>query len=149
GRYLEPKELEAAFQLKQPLPEPLGIYLNQPNPSGNKGGWLAEMTVALVALLAFIQFVSVSRARNQTVADHDFTYIHGDTNQPTPTLEFEVQGQSQAVKITSSASLANSWLELGYELRNVKTGEARQFLEALEYYSGTDWSEGSWQKSAV
>jgi hypothetical protein len=34
-------------------------------------------------------------------------------------------------------------------LRNVKTGEAVQFVEGIEYYSGSDWSEGSPNKSTT
>jgi len=149
GQYVEGEQIQLAFKIPKASPEPVGVYMNQPNPYVTKGGFLGATTTALLALLILIQIVSVGRARNQLVAEQNFTFDSGDTNQTTAVIEFEVKGKPQAVKVTSFAGLQNSWLDLGYELLNVKTGERRDFLEGLEYYYGPDWSEGSQRKSTV
>jgi hypothetical protein len=126
--------------------------LNQPNP-WKAGGYFGATTLFLLALLIAIQVFSAGRARNQEVINQSLTYIRGDTNMPPPIFQFEVKGKPQAVRIDSSASLDNSWIELAYEVRNVKTGDTRQFVEGLEFYHGSDsdgyWSEGSFHKKAI
>jgi hypothetical protein len=149
GTYIDSDELARAFGLKEKLPEPIGVYLNQPNPWNEKGQLLGATTVALVVLLFVIQLVSIAHARNETVANQSFVYVRGDTNQPTPVLEFEVKGAPQPVEVTTAAGVDNSWIELAYELHNVRTHESQQFVEGVEYYYGPDWSEGSTHKSTV
>ena len=152
GTYIPPDQLLDAFGLKQKMPDPVGIYLNQPNP-WKTAPIFGVTTIALLILLFAIQFISVGRARNEQVIAQGITYVRADTNQLNPTFEFEVKGKPQAVRIDSSASLDNSWIEIAYELRNVKTGETRQFIEGLEYYHGYDsdgsWSEGSFHKKTI
>jgi len=152
GTYIPPEQILSAFNLKQKMPDPVGVYLNQPNP-WKEGGYFGATTLFFLALLMLIQIISVGRARNQEVINQSLTYIRGDTNMPTPTFEFEVKGKPQAVRIDSSASLDNSWIELAFEVRNVKTGDTRQFVEGLEFYHGSDsdgyWSEGSFHKNEI
>ena len=152
GTYIPPEQILDAFALKQKMPDPVGVYLNQPNP-WKAGGYFGATTLFLIALLIAIQIVSAGRARNQQVINQSLTYIRGDTNMPAPVFEFEVKGKPQPVRIDSSASLDNSWIELAYEVRNVKTGDTRQFVEGLEFYHGSDsdgyWSEGSFHKKAI
>lgn len=152
GTYIPSSQLLDAFKLKQKMPDPLGVYLNQPNP-WKTGGYFGLTTLLLISLLIFVQMLSVGRARNEQLITQSLTYDRADTNQSTPTFDFEIKDKPQALRIDSSASLDNSWIELAYELRNIKTGDTHQFVEGLEYYHGYDsdgsWSEGSFHKKTI
>lgn len=149
GLYMEPDAIAQIFGVKDRLREPVGVYMNQPNPWKSKGGSLGWTTALLLAILLAIQVFSVVRARNEVVADRTFTYVAGGSN-TIPAIEFEVKGGQQPVAITSVApSLDNSWMEIAYELQGIQNGERRHFVEGLEYYYGSDWSEGRRKKTSV
>lgn len=150
GEYVEPEVIEKAFNLDQPLREPIGIYLNQPNPYAEKGRHLKWLVPLVLGLMVLIQIVSASRAANQSVYHGDFTYQAGVSNAAFVSEPFEIKGGNQAVEFVLNAPVDNNWLELGVDLVNAKTLQVvSTFEKGIEYYHGYDdgpWSEGHQQE---
>ena len=64
---------------------------------------------------------------------------------------FELKAR-QNIKITATANVDNSWLEIEGDLINLATDESQGFSTPIEYYHGVEdgesWSEGSQSSSA-
>lgn len=148
GVYVEPDVVEEAFGLEEPIPEPTGMYLNQPNPFAEKSRAFRWLVPFLLACLIAIQVVSCNRSANQQVLSVQYHFQPGLTNPIAVTPPFEIKGtQPQAVEFTLQAPVQNSWLELGIDVVNTRTHQvAAAFEEGIEFYSGYDggyWKEGS------
>jgi ABC-type multidrug transport system fused ATPase/permease subunit len=148
GEYVEAEIIQQAFNLEEPLREPVGIYLNQPNPHGEKGRQLLLLVPALLIVLIFIQVFSGERAARQQVFQTAGTYQVGRTNPLIVTQPFEIPGGRQALQFTLWAPVANNWIELGIDLVNAATQTVvASFEQGIEYYYGVDggesWTEGS------
>jgi hypothetical protein len=149
GEYVEPDVIAQAFDLKNQLPEPEGIYLNQPNPFREKARQLKWIAPVLTALLILVQVIACKRAANETVFNGDYNYRSGTTNPVAVTQPFQIKGgNSQTVDFTMNAPVHNSWLELDIDLVNADTHQVvATFEQGIEFYSGSDsdgpWSEGS------
>lgn len=147
GEYVDHELVEQAFGLEQPLNDPVGIYLNQPNPHAEKARQLKWITPLLVAILVAIQLISVNRAARQQVLDFTYNYQAGVTNPAAVTPPFEITGGNQTLEIRLHAPVDNNWLEVGLDLVNAETQQAVASLEqGIEYYHGYEggesWSEG-------
>ena len=153
GEYVEPGTIEAAFGLEQPLPEPIGTYLNQPNPYLAKSRQLKWIVPLVVLILLLVQIVSSHNAAHQQVFAASYTYRAGASNAPIVTEPFEIKGGNQALEYHLSAPVDNNWLELDMDLVNAGTHQAADTREqSLEIYHGNDdgyWSEGSGSKKAL
>ena len=147
GEYVDHELVEKAFGLEQPLNDPVGIYLNQPNPHAEKTRQLKWITPLLVAILLAIQLISVSRAARQQVLSSTYNYQVGVTNPVAVTEPFEISGGNQVLEIGLYAPVDNNWLEVGLDLVNAETQQAVASVEqGIEYYHGYEdggsWSEG-------
>jgi len=146
GEYVEPEVIQKAFNLDEPLMEPNGIYLNQPNPYAEKARQLKWLVPFLMLVLLTIQIISAKNAVEQQVFQSDFTYEAGITNPAIVTQPFEIKGGNQAVEFVMNAPVDNNWLELETDLVNADTHlVASTFVQGIEYYHGYDdglWSEG-------
>ncbi|SPE51072.1 conserved hypothetical protein [Verrucomicrobia bacterium] len=146
GEYVEPDVLEKAFNLEAPLPEPVGVYLNQPNRYAEKGQQLKWLVPFLLAALLVVQMVSARRTAHQPVLTGSYKYRAGVTNPIVVTEPFEVKGGKQALEYNLFAPVNNNWLELDIDLVNADTHQvAASRDQSIEYYQGYDdgpWSEG-------
>jgi hypothetical protein len=115
--------------------------------------------IMLALLFAVAFFLAATRPRRQVLKG---TYDIGAATRPEGAPEnarvlftepFELSGQHN-VEVWASASLANAWLYLAFDLVDESTGQMQSFELPLEYYSGRDssgesWSEGSRTRSIV
>lgn len=146
-RYVEPAVIQAAFKLPRELPQPIGVYANQPNDwdEPHRKVCRAFWLMAVVALLAQVFFISVGgghRLLQQTV-----TFSPQATEETVTTRTFEVTGKPRKIVVSNRTSLDNNWMGLDMTLVNKNTGVAWPASRELAYYYGYDdgesWSEGS------
>ena len=145
GNYVEPQVIVEAFRLKADLPEPTGVFANQPNSWGetNRRIWGLFWKLALAAILVQGFFVFVSSGKLLLRQDFTFEPLRGEEVQ---TREFEVTGKPRKIAVKNDTSLNNNWIGLDMVLVNKATGAAWPAARELSYYSGYDdgaWSEGS------
>lgn len=146
GTYLEPAVVASAFALKE-MPEPAGIYLNQPNPFAEKWRTLKPWVFCFLGLYVLIQILFALRIAKTPVYAGEFSYERGvEAGKVTTTPTFELKGGSQPVWITADVGLNNSWFGLDVDLVNAETNQTFTVPIAVEYYSGTSggesWTEG-------
>src|SRR6185369_16899178 len=140
----EPAVIATAFGLKSGLPDPVGVYANQPNPwQDTRRGILGQAWKFLLAALAlqafFLLFSSEKLLLRQdlTLAPQQGEVV---------SKEFELGGKARKLAVRNQTSLDNSWLALDLLLVNKTTGQSWPAGRELSYYSGYDdgyWSEGS------
>lgn len=147
--YVEPEEVEAAFQISSP--ERRWLAGNQPNPAVVKWRAIRPITLAALAAVFVVQIGTAIHARNKTmpVGTYDLAQAQGEGHVYGP-FTFDAPGSMN--ELTASAPLENSWVELQCSLVNVATGTSIDFTNELSYYSGIDsdggWTEGSRQNVA-
>src|SRR5262249_9764221 len=115
GEYVGPKVIEQAFGLESPLREPMGTYLNQPNPYQEKGRQLKWLVPLVVSVLVLVQIISARSATHQQVFAANYNYQSGVSNAPIVTEPFEITGGNQALECDISAPVDNTWLDLDLE----------------------------------
>lgn len=149
GEYLEPAEVQAAFNLKEPLPRQVGIAPSQPNPHGSSTSVWTWTLIWAAALLGVFILVN-ARAANQEVANVSVTLppdaVSGSPSAMRFSEPFDIPTRAN-VRAEVSTGLNNDWLGVQGDLVEQTTGEVVSFYEELEFYSGTDdegtWTEGS------
>jgi hypothetical protein len=146
GEYVESEVVEKAFSLEAHLREPVGTYLNQPNPYLEKSRQLKWLVPLLVLALMVVQVISAGRAAHQPVLTSSFNYQAGVTNRTTVTEPFEIKNGNQALEYDLSAPVDNNWIELDIDLVNADTHQVAATCEqGIEFYHGNDdgyWTEG-------
>ena len=146
GEYVEPSVIEKAFQLEKPLREPIGTYLNQPNPYEEKGRQLKWIVPLIMVLLVLVQIVSAGKAAHQRVLAANYAFHAGNAATPIVSEPFEIKGGNQALEYEVSAPVDNNWLDLDFELVNAATHQVVDTREhEIAFYHGYDdgyWSEG-------
>ena len=146
GEYVEPSIIREAFNLESELSQPVGTYLNQPNPHLAKAQQLRWIAPLVCLFLLVIQVVSASRAPHKKVLSAAYLYQVGNTNSTVVTEPFVVEGGRQALDLELEAPVDNNWLELGVDLVKQDSQQAvASFEEGVEFYHGYDdgyWSEG-------
>ncbi len=145
GSYVEPHVIAEAFRLKADLPEPTGVFANQPNSwrETNQGIWRLFWKLALAAILVQAFFIFVSSGKLLLRQDFTFEPLRGDEVQ---TREFEITGKPRKIAVHNQTSLDNNWIGLDMMLVNKLTGAAWPAARELSFYSGYDdgrWTEGS------
>jgi hypothetical protein len=168
GEYVERGVIAEAFAVEK-LPQPVGIYLNQPNPFAKR--WKGIRLLFFIALLAlfFIQMMAMVQFREAQVADAQFLFERQSPTVPpfsstyTPaaipetgkvltTPRFKIEGSEQRVVVEANAPVNNNWIDLDLDLVNAKTNVSTPGMLEVSAYHGYDsdgaWSEGS-QKAEV
>ncbi|MGE5385311.1 MAG: DUF4178 domain-containing protein [Betaproteobacteria bacterium] len=145
-RYAEPAEIETAFKLEVPLPKPIGVYANQPNPWMEThrrifGLFWKLFLAALIVHLVFVFGFGGKTLMRQTLA---FDPQHAEETLTTP--EFEVKRAGKLV-LKNDTNLDNNWVSLNLTLVNKKTGLAFPATREISAYSGSD-SDGSWSEGS-
>lgn len=144
SRYVEPAVIAEAFALKKSLPDPLGVYANQPNPwrdirRGVLGQAWKLLLVALALQAFFLLFSSEKLLLRQ---DLSLLPEQGEV----VTREFPLSAKTRKLVVRNQTTLDNSWMGLDLLLVNKTTGESWPASRELSFYSGYDdghWSEGS------
>lgn len=153
GEYIEPETIEKAFNLEEHLREPVGTYLNQPNPYLAKSRQLKRIVPIVASVLLLVQMVSSRNAAHQPVFAANYAYHAGLSNAPIVTAPFEIKGGNQALEYDLSAPVDNNWLELDVDLVNAGTHQVADTREqSIEFYHGYDdgyWSEGNRSRKAL
>lgn len=151
-RYVEPEVVRQAFNVPA-LPEPEGVYANQPSPWQEKHRrasrlfwWMA--LVALVVQLFVVFAIGGSKLVNQSIA---FDPMNPD--ETFTSNAFSLSGGSNRVMVKNSTNLSNNWISLAITLVNKNNGKAWPAVREISYYHGVDggesWSEGSNEDDVV
>ena len=148
--YLDPKEVDAAFQITSPAREWLAP--NQPNPAAQKWRAVRPTLLAALATLILVQCGTSLRARDTTlpVGTYNLAQTVGEAQAYGP-YDFSASGSIN--ELVASAPLDNSWVELQCSLVNTATGKSYDFINSFSYYHGSDsdgaWSEGSTSETST
>jgi hypothetical protein len=145
GVYLPKRSVETAFQLKKPLREPKSIGPCQPNPHSIP--WAVGVSLIAGAILLVIVLLIVNT--HKTVLAKSFAFPALENKDATQVLfsdPIELSGRSN-IRITASAPVNNSWVNVEGDLINEETGLVQNFSVPIELYQGVDdgesWAEGS------
>jgi ssDNA-binding Zn-finger/Zn-ribbon topoisomerase 1 len=144
GTYLKHAEVEKAFGVTG-LPRTSKIAPNQPYPYKNIYKYWLLMFILTFLFGAFV----MNTVTNRIVLEQTYQL------EPLKSLEdsqirfsdpFELKAR-QNIKITATANVDNSWLEVEGDLINQATDESQGFSLPVEYYHGVEdgesWSEGN------
>ena len=155
GEYLAGAEVFAAFGLEGTPREPLGIYLNQPNPHRGKGRTLRWLFPALAGTTLVLALMAAAGKDNELAWQLKFQPQDAGTNGAVVGEPFLLKGtRRQAVEVALDAPVSNGWLEVEGDLVNVASGQVeREFVLGVDYYSGVEdgeaWQEGETRRSVV
>jgi ribosomal protein L37AE/L43A len=153
GNYVEPEIIRAAFKLSAALPEPLGVYANQPNPweATHKrvcGNFWKFGLVATLLQLIFVFILGGTSLLRQTVE-----FSQNMAEDSLTTKEFEIRGKPRKITVRNTTSLDNNWIGLEIMLVNKASGQAWPAAREIAYYYGRDggesWSEGNREDEVV
>lgn len=147
GLYVEPAVIRDAFKLPGRLPEPVGVFANQPNPweKPHRGVCKLFWKLALVAVLLQAFFVLTSAGK--PLLRQELAFSPQMTEESVTTRDFEVRDKPRKISVRNTTTLDNSWIGLDMMLVNKATGAVWPAARELAYYYGRDggesWSEGS------
>ena len=145
SEYLPAAEIETAFGLQKPLPTPLGVFANQPNPRQERHRQICKnfwrfFFAAWLIQLGLLIFGPGS------VHEEALSYRQDD-DEARLSKEFALPEGARRLEISHAAQVRNNWLALHLTLVNKNTGEAWVADREISYYEGVDggesWSEGS------
>ncbi|HJW23538.1 MAG TPA: DUF4178 domain-containing protein [Rhodocyclaceae bacterium] len=153
GIYAAPESIRAAFRLPAPLPEPVGIYANQPNPWQDTHRRTRRLFSALALAALAIQVAFLFAAGGQRLLRQDLVFSPQAVEETATTTAFEVKGKPRKITVTNRTDLDNNWVGLNLTLVDKEKGAAWPAVREVSYYSGTDsdgsWSEGSREDEVV
>ncbi|MDX1960864.1 MAG: DUF4178 domain-containing protein [Leptospiraceae bacterium] len=145
--YLNPEEVKEAFSIQNPLPIPIDIAPNQPSQFAEKRKSSWSTYFKFLAFAFIIQLASVCFLNKEEVFKDTISFRENDPQKTKVTKQFKIREGNKALDIDIYAPLRNSWIEIGIDLVNDKTGETFEVDGDMEFYSGIDggesWSEGS------
>lgn len=147
GRYVLPAVIEAAFKLPGKLPEPIGVFANQPNPWGDTHQRICRLFWKLALLAIVLQAFFVLIGGSKLLLRQELNFAPQMLEESVNTRDFEVRDKPRKITVRNTAGLDNNWIGLDLTLVNKATGEAWPASRELAYYYGNDggesWSEGS------
>lgn len=152
SRYLAPEVIANAFLLPS-LPEPRGVYANQPSiwevrhRRTSRLFWQLAL-LALIAQLVLVFAIGGTRLLNQEVLFHPET---PEASYISPV--FELHGRSNRLTVRNRTNLDNNWTSFNMTLVNKTQGGIWPVVRDISYYHGVDdgesWSEGSAEDEIV
>ncbi|HZX31804.1 MAG TPA: DUF4178 domain-containing protein [Rhodocyclaceae bacterium] len=147
GAYVEPEAIRTAFKLPAALPEPIGVYANQPNPWEDTHRRTCRLfwIFFLVGLAAQLWFAFSGGGHR--LMQQELTFSPQTGEETVASTTFELKGKPQKITVSNRTDLDNNWVGLNLTLVDKNTGTAWPANRELSYYSGRDedgsWSEGS------
>jgi hypothetical protein len=146
GEYLSIETLQSAFRPKTPLPSPVGVYANQPNPWEERHRGICKLfwKLALAAVVAQLLFVFVF---SSVAFKHRLVFTPTEDEVTATTPEFVLKSTVRKLEVRHSTDINNNWVSLTTTLIDKNTGRAWLGMQEIAHYSGVDggesWSEGS------
>lgn len=152
GEYQYPDQIKALFP-KAVLPKRKGIGAIQPYMrflTPNHIVWLALMVVGIFTAMQILLGVSATEKvlYNQAHVVIDSSGFVAPIVTPGFKIENSLFGRTN-LEYELFADVSNNWFETDVILVNDDTDEEIGFQEGVEYYSGSDWSEGSNRASST
>ena len=153
GTYTTPERIAQAFSLASALPEPRGVFANQPNPRGNAARSLRTVFAFLMLGLVALFIWRFTSARRDPVFSQGYAYARetGDTA-AFVTPVFSLDGGTSNVKVSIRTNLSNAWAYYNLSLLDENGGRGYDFGREVSYYAGVEdgerWHEGA-QSDAV
>lgn len=155
ARYMQPKEVSEAFGVEG-LPRPEGIGPMQPFPGSTLGGLWLLMLALLIGTAIFL----AATLPNRTLLSETYELSEAAVPENAPpnarvifSKPFELSGEHNVHIRAESGTVHNSWLHLGVDLVDERSGTLRSFEVPLEHYSGVEggeaWSEGKTRDTTV
>jgi hypothetical protein len=137
SQYTPPEEITQAFKVP-PLPQPEGVFADQPNPYAPKSqgiwGHFGLLAVALIVLA----FVTVAMSGKQEVLSQDYAFHKGQGEPSFVTDPFELTGRTSTVELAVDTNLDNNWAYFNFALINQETNQAYDFGREVSYYHDAD-----------
>lgn len=154
GEYVEGKVVREAFGIEGEFPEAQGLYLNQPNPHEGKGRTLRRLLPILAVVFVVVSLIGAVARDRERVWEANYVYGEQGTNGAIVTEPIVLKGSHpQALAVTLSAEVDNSWLETEIDFVNEATGQVeREMVVGVDFWSGNDggyWEEGSRKRSVI
>ena len=147
GLYVAPALIGDAFKLPASLPEPIGVYANQPNPWEETHRRVCRLFWKLALLAVLLQVFFVVVAGGKLLLRQELLFSPQLAGESVVTREFEVRDKPRKLTVRNTTTLDNNWIGLEMMLVNKASGAAWPATRELSYYSGRDggesWSEGS------
>lgn len=151
GTYIETDTLKKAFRIKNEMPYQQGVGMLEPSPLKKKVKENGKVLVTSLAILFTIFVLRKITAKNEqvffTFLDDQHSIIRNTLT--TKTEEFEVKGRKSNLEIRGRAAVYNSWVYVDALLVDAETQKGIPMPIEISYYRGSDWSEGSKQKTRV
>lgn len=147
GEYLAADAVRQAFAPTLPLPTPVGVYANQPNPYGERHRGVCRLfwKFALVALVLQIAFAVVGATNS--VLKHRFVFSPTQDEVTLRSPDFVLKGTARTLRVDHSTDIDNNWLSLTTTLVDKSTGKTWLGAQEIAHYQGVDdgesWSEGT------
>lgn len=166
GIYLTPSEVQAAFHLEQPLPEPEGVAPNQPF----RYAGIYKYAVAMIFLTLILGILTNIALPSRLVYQQSFVLSADRPTPPPPVIGVGIPRTSSSTPATSSRTdvfytdhfelnahqnlcitisepSLTGWLVIEADLVRQESGEVQPFLVPMSFYSGVEdgqaWQEGS------
>ena len=143
GVYMTNAEIEQAFGVAD-LPKPWSVAPNQPF----TGGFYIKAGFAMLGLLILVSILMIPLGGLSSTPLNETVTLQPTASATTPQTvfsnQFELKG-NRNVKITASAPVNNSFVDLDVDLVNEQSQEVESVNIPIEYYTGTD-SDGSWSE---
>lgn len=147
AEYIESEEIQRAFGLNKSLPQ-IGVAPNQPSRHQAHCQGIMRLWGVFSIVVVLLQIVHLFTSPGESAFRQTYPYraYAGGIQQPVVTPPFKLRHGLSNVSLQLTAPVQNTWLEIGGDLVNEKSGESYSFDETVEYYSGNDggeyWSEG-------
>lgn len=148
GEYIDGSAIWKAFGVEGGVPNPQGVYLNQPSPlAGNVGDiWRAFAAMAMMLVALAVLFAIFSR--KETVFHNSYSYASGQTTDASfVTSDFDLTGRPTTLELAVNTDLDNNWTYFNFDLVNEDTGQGYDFGREVSYYHGAD-SDGPWDEGS-
>ena len=147
GLYVAAGEIRDAFKLPAALPEPIGVFANQPNPWEETHRRVCRLFWKLAVAAVLLQAYFVLMASGKPLLRQELAFSPQMAGESVVSREFEVRDKPRKLTVRNTTTLDNNWLGLDLLLVNKATGAAWPAARELAYYYGRDggesWSEGS------
>jgi hypothetical protein len=147
GTYVPPALIQEAFKLEKPLPKPVGVFANQPNPASSTKG-LGRMFLVFACLLMAMCGVRRVTARNELAFSGGYRFFPGTGDTVAfVTKVFDLKGHSSNAEVEILTDLSNDNAFFNVALLPEATGKGYELGREVSYYfgyeDGESWHEGS------
>ena len=149
AEYLEVACIETAFKAAlngKSLPEPSGIFANQPSHRAAIHRQTCRLFWLFFLLALGVHFAILFGQRGQTFVEQAVT-LEPKQAEPARSASFVLEQETPSLVVENRADVDNDWVALELTLVNQKTGEAYPASREISYYHGSD-SDGSWSEGS-